>query len=102
MLAVLALWAVIAWRLGPELYVNAMLVGIGLVASAFCIWWTYATQKFAERNPAQAMLDGAQFIEYKRFEAEAKGQLSAPSALIEDPGSPTLLSASKSGGDVDG
>ncbi|WP_340644361.1 hypothetical protein [Phenylobacterium sp.] len=73
MLALLAIWLGIVWKLGPDLMQNLFLVGTGLVASVLVVWWISATQRFAERNPAQAMLDGAEFVEYKRFEAQVKG-----------------------------
>lgn len=80
-LAVLAIWGVALWRLGPSLAQNiAVLVAAGLATAVF-VWWTRATQAFAERNPAQAMLEGAEFLAYQRFEAATKGQLSPPSEL---------------------
>lgn len=60
-------------RWNENLLVDGGLLVIGLAATAFSIWWTKASQAFAERNPAQAMLDGADFIEYRRLEMQAKG-----------------------------
>ena len=91
MYAVLAAWAVILTRLSDNLILDAILVAVGLLVSLLGAWWVRSTQKFAERNPAQAVLDGAQFIEYKRFEAEAKGLASLGSSpLIDDPTHPRL------------
>src|SRR3712207_2125779 len=44
-----------------------------LVPTGAAVWWIKNMQNFAERNPAQAMLEGAEFMEFKRFEAQAKG-----------------------------
>jgi hypothetical protein len=88
-LAVLGLWGVIAWKLGPSWIGNAALICVGIAATAFVVWWAKATHSFAERNPAQAVLDGAQFVAYKRFEAEWKGlPAPAPSPVIENPRQP--------------
>ena len=82
MIVVIALWGVIIWRLGDNAALNAGLIAAGLVGTAVFVWWTLATQRFAERNPAQAMLEGAEFLEYKRFEAQTKlgGPVSATAA----------------------
>src|SRR4051812_39474130 len=41
-------------------------------------------QSFAERNPAQAMLEDAEFMEFKRFEAQAKGAPTlGPAPVVE-------------------
>ena len=72
MLGVLALWGLIIWRLEGPIQSNSALLGAGLVGTIVFVWWTLATQRFAERNPAQAMLEGAEFLEYKRFEAQTK------------------------------
>jgi hypothetical protein len=66
--------AFIAWRWSDNLLADAGLGLAGLVATGVFVWWTSSTQKFAERNPAQALLEGAEFLEYQRFEAQAKGQ----------------------------
>jgi hypothetical protein len=72
-IALMALWGVIFWRLNNNHWFNGALLLGGFCASGIFVWWASATQRFAERNPAQAMLEGAEFIEYKRLEAESKG-----------------------------
>lgn len=72
-LGVVGVWVGIVWRIGPDLLVDGVLVGAGLIITLFVCWWIAATQRFAAENPAQAILEGAELIEYKRFEAEAKG-----------------------------
>ncbi len=80
----LAVWGVIAWRWTDSLVVDAGLLLIGGAATAFTVWWTNSTQRFAERNPAQAMLEGAEFLEYRRMEVQAKGLPPVPNQpLIE-------------------
>jgi hypothetical protein len=73
MIAVCGIWGIIVWRLGNELAANLALLGAGVLITGVFIWWVKSTQGFAERNPAQAMLDGAEFLEYRKFEAQAKG-----------------------------
>jgi hypothetical protein len=73
MLALLGVWAVIAWQWTDNIARDAGLLLAGTVISGVFIWWVRATQKFAQDNPAQAMLEGAEFIEYQKFEAQVKG-----------------------------
>lgn len=72
MIALLVIWLSVVWKLGDSLVLNCFLLGSAVFASVLVVWWIWATQRFAERSPAQAMLDGDEFIEYKRFEAEVK------------------------------
>ncbi|MGY4469333.1 nitrogen fixation-related uncharacterized protein [Bradyrhizobium sp. LB9.1b] len=88
MLGLIALWALILWGMSENLTKDAALLGAGLVITGVFIWWVKTTQAFAERNPAQAMLDGAEFIEYKKFEAQAKGLPPSVTVLTSDPGQP--------------
>jgi hypothetical protein len=73
-LANILVWAIIAFRLSDNLIVDAALLLIGVLATGFSAWWTRTAHSFAERNPAQAMLEGAEFLEYRKLEVEAKGQ----------------------------
>jgi hypothetical protein len=73
MMAVLGLWVVIAWRWSSDLKLDAGLSLIGLAATGAFIWWTRSTQTFAAQNPAQAILEGAEFLQYQQFEAQMKG-----------------------------
>jgi hypothetical protein len=92
MLALLGVWAVIAWQWSDNLYRDGGLLIGGLAATGVFMWWVKATQTFAERNPAQAILDGAQFIEYKKFEAQVKGlPPSTGAVLTTDPRQPPPL-----------
>lgn len=86
-IVLLILWAIIIWRLGDNAALNATLFAAGFVASGVFLWWLRATHRFAENNPAQAMLDGAEFTAYKRFEAEVKG---GPTPTLSD-ARPTLV-----------
>jgi hypothetical protein len=66
----------------------AFLAG-GLAITAIYVWWVRKSFDFAEKNPGVALLEGAELIEYQRFEAQAKGLLSppqqGPSIKIEAP-----------------
>jgi hypothetical protein len=72
--AVVVVWGVVVWRLGGDSLANAFLFGAALLVTTFAFWFIRGTQQFAERNPGQAMLDGAEFIEYRKLEVQAKGQ----------------------------
>ena len=86
MIALLIGWLIIFWRLNANFVQDAFLVGAGIVATGVFVWWANSTQKFAERNPGQALMDGAQFLEYRKFEVQAKGlAAAAQSPLIGDP-----------------
>lgn len=89
MLALFGVWGVILWRWTDSLATDVGLLAAGLVASGIFIWWVKTTQAFAERNPAQAILDGAEFIEYKKFEAQVKGLPPATTTVLTtDPSKP--------------
>jgi hypothetical protein len=84
-LALVAIWGVIIWRFSDSLVLDAMLMVAGVIATGCVCWWITSAQRFAAANPAQAMLEGAELIEYQRFEAEAKGgaRLSGPMGTEE-------------------
>lgn len=89
LLALIGVWAVIAWQLSENLIRDVGLVLAGTIATSLVAWWVRSTQAFAERNPAQAMLDGAEFLEFHKFEAQAKGiPPSSTSILVTDPKNP--------------
>jgi hypothetical protein len=88
--AVMVVWAVIAFRLSENVILSTMQLGVGVASSLLAVWWTRSTQKFAEKNPAQAMLDGAEFLEYQKLGIEAKGTPASENVmLIEDRGGST-------------
>ena len=84
-LATVGIWALILWRWSGNLAVDGGLLGVGLVVTAFTAWWIRGSQKFAKENPAQAMLEGAEFLEYRRIEMGTKdiGSLKGPQMLAE-------------------
>ena len=85
-LGLFALWAVILLRLSENLWFDGVLLAGGLVVTGIYCWWTRKTHEFAERNPGLALLEGAELIEYQRFEAQTKSIQSAPgSPAIPDP-----------------
>lgn len=71
--ALIPVWLIIVTRVSSDLMLDGALVGSGAFITVGVLWWTGSTQRFAERNPAQAMLDGGELLEYQRFEAQAKG-----------------------------
>src|SRR6266446_1862429 len=88
-----AAWLIILWRLSANVVLNAFLVGGGIFATAFVVWWIRYTHQFAENNPSVALLEGAQLIEYKKFEAQVKGvpALTGDQAkLQQDPNLPAI------------
>ena len=72
-LALLAVWGVILFRLSTDLGMNTFLVGGGLIATMIYKWWVDKSHTFAEKHPDLALMEGAQLIEYRKFEAQAKG-----------------------------
>jgi hypothetical protein len=72
-LGLIGLWLAIVLKVNNSLALDAVLVGCGILGTGAVIWWIVATQKFAAENPAQAMLEGAELIEYQKFEASIKG-----------------------------
>ena len=87
-----AVWGIIAWRWSGDLQSNIGMVVAGTVATAFAFWFIRATQKFAENNPAQAMLEGAELLEWRRMDEKVKGLPSDPnSPLIETIAIPRLV-----------
>jgi hypothetical protein len=91
MIGLLIVWCVVAWRWTDNLAADGGLLLVGTIASCVFLRWMSSTQAFAERNPAQAMLDGAEFLEYRKFEEQAKGQGAvAVTALTSDPQQPLV------------
>jgi hypothetical protein len=91
-IAVLIIWAIIVARLptGAEGWFSPLLP-VGLIPTAFIVWLVLRNQKFAEGNPGQAMLDGAEFLDFYKFEVQAKGVPHVPvSPFTTDPGKPSL------------
>jgi hypothetical protein len=87
MIALLIVWGVVIWKMSGNWFDLFPLFG-GCIATGVFVWWTRSTQDFAQRNEAQAMLEGAEFLEYRKFEAEAKGGLTGPNTLTNDPMKP--------------
>lgn len=87
MLGVLAIWAALAFRITGDLKMDAVLIVFGLIPTAAFIWWSRSTQSFAERNPAQAMFDGAQWTEFQRekWQAQIKGGAPITSEGLSEP-----------------
>lgn len=73
LLSVCPVWAIVAWRLSESLILDSALLMGGIFWTVSVLWWIQKTHQFAEKNPVQAMLSGTEFIEYQKFEAQAKG-----------------------------
>jgi hypothetical protein len=90
MLVLLAIWGVIVWQLSDDPLRDKALFIAGLISTGVFWWWVKSTQEFAEKNPAHALLEGAELSEYKRFETQFKGITSVYDAIyISDPSTPT-------------
>lgn len=88
MIGLLVVWAIAIWRFTDSIATNAFTLGAALVATAAFVWWAWGSQRFAERNPAQAMLEGAEFLEYQKIEAGTKaGSLAQSSGSMIEGGS---------------
>jgi hypothetical protein len=66
-------WIVLLWRWTDNLKADAGLLIAGFVVTLFGVWFIRGTQRFAERNPAQALLEGAELLEWHKAEIQAKG-----------------------------
>ena len=94
MLGVLTIWLMIAWRWSGNVAADVGLGLVGVAATAAFVWWVRSTQEFAQRNPAQALLEGAELLEYQKFEAQSKGMPSLPnSPIIEGQAKPVISSS---------
>jgi hypothetical protein len=56
------------------------LVGAGLLATLFGWWFVRGSQEYAQKNPAQAMLEGAELLEWQKMDMAAKGIGTLPSS----------------------
>lgn len=82
-IACVGVWAIIAWRLDENLVTNGSLLIVGIVVTLFAAWWTRSSQNFAEKNPAQALLEGASLVDLRRAEMQAKGGQLIDSTAVE-------------------
>jgi hypothetical protein len=92
LLGLLAIWAVILWRLSPgEPWFSGALLLVGAVLTGLFYVWSGQMQTFAKENPALALMEGADITEYKRFEAQAKGNVAiALTPPVADPDQPVV------------
>jgi O-antigen ligase len=91
MLALIGVWAIIAWRLSSDAIQDIALFAAGCLITGAYVWWTRKTHNFAERNPGLALLSGAELLEYQRFEAQVKGSPPvSDSPLVFDPQPPAV------------
>lgn len=67
-----AVWIAIALRLTGNLYADLALLLPGIMATGFAVWYIKSSHTFAEKNPAQALLEGAEFLEYTRIGAATR------------------------------
>lgn len=90
-IATIGMWIAIIFRLSSDPWMNLALGLAGLAGTCLCVWFIRGTQRFARENPAQAMLEGAEFIEYQKWEAEIKGiQGPIRGKVIPDPHHPAI------------
>ena len=86
MIALFGIWAIVLFRLTTDIWLDIALVGGGCVATGVYVWWVRRTQAFAAENPGLALLEGAEFVEYQKWEAEVKGGRPLPKGpLIPNP-----------------
>ena len=85
-IALFALWGIILWRLTENFWFDVGLISCGGIVTGIYWWWVRGTQAFAREHPELALLEGAELLEYRRFEAQSKGLLNAPrTEVIEGP-----------------
>ncbi len=66
----MVLWGMLIIKMTENLYFDGALSVVGLLITIFVVWFVKSTQKFAEANPAQALLEGAEIVAYKQIEAD--------------------------------
>jgi hypothetical protein len=90
MLGLLGIWAIVVWQLSDNIPRDVALIISGLFPTGVFWWWTKSTQDFAQKNPAQALLEGAELLEYQKFDAQIKGLTTVDRLpVISDPLKPT-------------
>lgn len=100
MFVLIVVWGLVVWRWTADPWIDSGLLLVGVVVSSVFLIWNKSIQKFAERNPAQAMLEGAEFLEYRKFEAQAKSGNAGSPAIIVDPTAPKISSPDRGEPDV--
>jgi len=85
--ALLVVWVLVLWRWSDSAPMDGGLLLVGVLATIFAVWFIRSTRSFAEKNPALALLEGAELIEWRKLEVAAQGIPSPPKTiLIEDKG----------------
>ena len=69
-LGLLILWGILVVKMTDNLYFDGVLAGIGCLITLFVVWFIIKTHSFAQENPAQALLEGAEVLAYKQLENE--------------------------------
>lgn len=85
-LALIGAWVVLIFRLGSDPILNASLLISGFVITGVYCWWVRKTHSFAEKFPQVALMEGAQLVEYQKWEAAVNGKTLGRSAPVEGPG----------------
>ena len=89
-IGILMVAAVVAvFRLNSD---TAIIVTIVIAGTIFFVWF-FPVLRFVEKHPDAGLLDGAQWTNYQRFAASAKGYVPKPEEKEPSqlPGSPTAL-----------
>lgn len=88
-LALMVVWGVALWKLSGDAWMNVAVLFGALVVTGVFVWFVRSTQNYAAKHPALAALEGMEFVQYKRLEAEAKGLVpGSPSPIVPDPTDP--------------
>ena len=85
LLALVPVWMIVLARIGESAWQNISLLAAALAITSVAIWWIRRSHAFAEKNPGAALLEGAQFIEHQKWEAEVKGRRLPRVPVISDP-----------------
>jgi hypothetical protein len=85
MLGLMAAWGLVILRLGSDALLNGCLLVAGVAVTLAYYWWVKKTHAFAEKFPQVALLEGAQLIEYQKWQAEINGKVLPQSLPVPDP-----------------
>src|SRR2546427_9769397 len=79
LVAMFGVLAVVAWRLiGAPLEVILALLVVALLAVGTFAWFFRRTMAFAEKHPAQALLEGIELVRWQETAVAAKNTPPAP------------------------
>lgn len=92
----LAVWGLALWKLSGNPWLDIPIMAAAFVITGVFVWFVRSTRDYAVKHPALAMLEGAEFVQYKQVEAQAKGlKIEGSARPVSDPKAPLPLTSKK-------